>query len=222
MTGEIVSRARAGPDNAVSSEMVRSGDKQEESSVGKSTYPKSKGDRRRGKYFVDISNKDFVGDTPEIGCVVGLKSEKITAKVQFDTFRDKVSEFILKELTNGMDIVDFVKEMKDPTQNFVNTFLPKNLTTSERNDPIKKGLFDQKLKKYVGREYQMYDNKVKLYTYIWGQCSSGIKSIVMGEREYEEKHGKKDVIWQWHSTWTSDSFGLRLRTTCSTQTPPRS
>ena len=65
------------------------------------------GDKRgnKGKYFLDISNKDFEGDTPDIGCVVGLKSEKITAKVQFDTFRDKVGDYALKVLRHGMDVV---------------------------------------------------------------------------------------------------------------------
>ena len=158
---------------------------------------RGKGDRRasKGRYFVDISNKDFEGDTPEIGCVVGLKSEKITAKVQFDTFRDKVTEFILKELTNGIDVVPYVKDMEDPSEDFVRRFLPTNLTTSERQDHVKKGVFEQKLKKYVDREYLMYDNRIKLYTYIWGQCSSGVKSVVMGENDFKEKHGRKDVIW---------------------------
>ena len=45
---------------------------------------KSRANRRgnTSKYFLDISNNDFEGETPEIGCVVGLKSEKIAAKVQ--------------------------------------------------------------------------------------------------------------------------------------------
>ena len=91
-------------------------------------------DRRtlKGRYFLDISNKDFEGDTPEIGCVVGLKSEKIAAKEQFDTFRDKVTEYILKEFTNGIDVVPYIRDMEDPSEDFVRRFLPSNLTTSER------------------------------------------------------------------------------------------
>ena len=46
---------------------------------------KSSGKNNTLGYF-DVSNKDFEGDTPEIGCVLGLRSEKITKKVQFDTF----------------------------------------------------------------------------------------------------------------------------------------
>ena len=76
-----------------------------------------------GRFFLDISNKDFVGDTPEIGGVVGLKSEKIAAKVQFNTFREKVSDFILRELTNGMDVVAYIKDMEDPTEDFISRFL---------------------------------------------------------------------------------------------------
>ena len=150
---------------------------------------------RSNRAFVDISNKDFEGDTPEIGGVVGLKSEKITAKVQFDTFRDKISDFVLKELQNGFDVIPFVKDMEDPTQNFVNKYLPRNLSDEDKRDDVLKGLFEQKLKKYVDREYLMFDNKVKLYTYIWGQCSSGVKSVIMGENEFKEKHGRKDVLW---------------------------
>ena len=41
----------------------------------------------------------------------------------------------------------------------------------------------------------MYDNRIRLYTYVWGQCLSGIKSVVMGEDSFKEKHGRKDIIW---------------------------
>ena len=153
---------------------------------------------RRGnnlKYFLDISNNDFTGKTPEIGCVLGLKYEKIAAKVQFDTFRDKVSDFILQELTNGMDVVPYIKDMEDPLEDFVQRFLPSSLTDSEQANDVKKGVFDQKLKKYVDREHLMYDNRVKLYTYVWGQCLSGVRSVIMGEELFKQKHGKKDILW---------------------------
>ena len=48
---------------------------------------------------------------------------------------------------------------------------------------------------FVDREYMMYNNKIKLHTYIWGQCSSSVNLVIMGENEFKEKHGRKDVIW---------------------------
>ena len=41
----------------------------------------------------------------------------------------------------------------------------------------------------------MHDNKVKLYAYIWGQYSSGVKLVTMGEQKYKEKNNMKDALW---------------------------
>ena len=144
---------------------------------------------------MDISNKDFEGDTPKIGAIVGLKLEKIAMKVQFDTFCEKVADFILTELLHGMDVVGYVKDMTDPMPAFVNKFLPKELIAAEKRSDIKQGIFNQQLKKYVDRENLLYDNKIKLYTYIWGQCSSRVKSVIMGDATYKEKDDRKDVLW---------------------------
>ena len=53
--------------------------------------------------YFDVSNKDFEGDTPDIGCVLGLRSEKISRKVQFDTFREKLEDYLTKNLTSPME-----------------------------------------------------------------------------------------------------------------------
>ena len=127
------------------------------------------------RYTSGKKGTTFEGDTPKIGAVIGLKSEKISAKVQFDTFREKEGDFVLQDMTNSMDIVAYVRDLEDLMEDFVRRFLPRDFTDSERDSHFKKGVFDQKLKKYVDREYQMYGNKVKLYTYIWGQCSNSVK-----------------------------------------------
>ena len=78
-------------------------------------YNSSSGSRNRGQgkhkkqHYLELSNKDFEGETPEIGCVLGLRNEKITKKVPFDTFRDKIADFIVKKLDNAMDIMLIVK-----------------------------------------------------------------------------------------------------------------
>ena len=163
--------------------------------TGASNYKGKGGGRYKGINYFDVSNKDFEGDTPEIGCVLGLRSEKMTKKVQFDTFREKLEDYLVKTLTSPMDIMPILKDMVDPYERFVREHLPKDLSAEEAKSPAKNEVFKQKIKKYVDRELLLYDNRIKIYAYVWGQCSGGLRAVISGDAEYKEKSDRKDVIW---------------------------
>ena len=43
-----------------------------------------------------------------------MRTDKLDKKVPFDTFRGKLSDYIVKELCNEKDAVEIVKTMNDP------------------------------------------------------------------------------------------------------------
>ena len=74
---------------------------------------------------VASEDKDFEGRTKDIGGVLGLKHEKLTHKVSFDTFREILTEYVLKEFQNARHVVPLVEELTNPMKEFVDRNKPK-------------------------------------------------------------------------------------------------
>ena len=85
--------------------------------------------------------------------------------------------------------------MKDPYNDFVRDHLPRDLTANEEKSTAKVEIFKQKIKKYVDRELLLHDNKIKIYSYVWGQCSGGLRAVISGDPEYKEKSDRRDLLW---------------------------
>ena len=75
--------------------------------------------------------KDYEGDTPKVDGILALCAEKLTNRLTFETFREKIATYINKELTHAKDVVFVVKHMKDPKINFDNKNKPKDLNEEE-------------------------------------------------------------------------------------------
>ena len=60
---------------------------------------------RQGGYYSSVRH-DFKGDTPELGAVVGLRSEHLQYKFMYDEFLEKVRLYVTKELTNGENLTN--------------------------------------------------------------------------------------------------------------------
>ena len=68
--------------------------------------------------IIQSVERDFEGKTAEIGGVLALKSEKVTKKVPFDTFRDLIVEYLTKVLDKARDVIPIVRDMEDPVPIF--------------------------------------------------------------------------------------------------------
>ncbi len=123
------------------------------------------------------------------------KNEKISKKVPFDMFREKLADYVIKTLTHPDDVVKIIKKMKDPEAEFEKEHMPTDLTAEEAKSMAKKSIFEQKCKLYVAREQTMKSNKSKIYSLIWGQCSPGLRAVVQGDKDFETKEEKRDVLW---------------------------
>ena len=57
-----------------------------------------------------------------------------------------MGDFVLREIANGMDVVAYMRDLEDPTEDFVKRFLPEDLTNLERNNHVKKDFLSRSLK----------------------------------------------------------------------------
>jgi hypothetical protein len=77
------------------------------------------------KNFSDLNEqRNWEGEEPKVGGVLGLRSEWLDKKVSFEVFLEKTTDYILQEFTNPRDIVGSIRDMKDPLINFKKHNLP--------------------------------------------------------------------------------------------------
>ena len=115
---------------------------------------------------VDLVNKSFEGETPDIGAVLALKSEKVDKKLTFDSFREKLSDFLMKKLDHAKDVVAIVKTMKDPSPAFHTKHKPTDMSSAKKESATEVSIHQQKIKLYVTRTQKLEDNIHKVYAYI--------------------------------------------------------
>ena len=56
----------------------------------------------------------FEGDTKEIGVVVGLKMDKFHKKVPFETFAEKLQNYVISNFKHGADLQPIFYNLSDP------------------------------------------------------------------------------------------------------------
>ena len=144
---------------------------------------------------VDTTSKSFNGEEPNVGAVLGLKIEKIDAKVTYDVFREKMCNYIGRKISDGDLIVCLVRDYTDPIKEFEADNKPKALTDDEADDPTEKAIHNEMVKLYVKQHALIRSNIKKVYALIWGQCSEPLQTLVRNNDEYKEKEKKKDVVW---------------------------
>ena len=153
----------------------------------------------RGRSYRSFSDsneqKNWEGDEPKMGSVLGLRSEWLDKKVTFEVFLEKTTDYILRELTNPRDIVGAVRDLKDPTTNFRKNNLPKNLTTKQKESDVEIAIQAQRIKLYATRETDMKNNMDKIYGLVKGQCSTSLRTVIKQDPDFEVKNEKHDILW---------------------------
>ena len=84
---------------------------------------------------MDTEVNNYKGYTPEVGYILALCTEKLTKKITFDNFREKLATYINIELTHATDVVCVVKHIKDPKINL-------DLTEEEEKSSMNKMIKD--------------------------------------------------------------------------------
>ena len=54
---------------------------------------------------------------------------------------------------------------------------------------------DQEIKQFVCKKQTLKNNINKIYAIVWGQCISGVQSVLKGEEDFEKRKEDVDCLW---------------------------
>ena len=60
---------------------------------------------------------------------------------------------------------------------------------------MKRALEDKKIQKYIDSREKIEDCLRCMYSYVWGQCTKGLQSMVESDNDYKEHSQEFDSIW---------------------------
>ena len=111
---------------------------------------------------IQLSNPtNYEGETPEIGCVIGMKYEKFDRKVPFETFLENMNNYAITNLKDGATLQSLFLDKKDPIDAFKKEQRPTAL--DENADDVDKEIFKESIKQYVSMETNARRNLQKTY-----------------------------------------------------------
>ena len=84
------------------------------------------------------------GDNSEVNGVVGMKIEKFHLKVSFETFKDKIMNYVISNYKNEGDMKPIFKKLEDPIKAMESKHKPKSLDGSA--DQIEKDIQRDRIK----------------------------------------------------------------------------
>ena len=107
-------------------------------------------------------NITWKGYNSEVNIIVGMEIGKNHLKIPFETYKDKVLNYVISNYTNGGYMKPIFRKLGDP--------IPKQWKTStslqrldDVADQIEKDIQRERIKQLVSREYVLRINIEKLY-----------------------------------------------------------
>ena len=92
------------------------------------------GNSRKPTLQIEGEEKGFLGKTKELEGVLGLRTERLSHKVSFDSFRETLGEFVVKTFNGARHIISLIEEMEDPMAEFVRENKPRVKRKRETSD----------------------------------------------------------------------------------------
>ena len=108
---------------------------------------------------------------------------------QFTRTVEALGEYIAKTIKNSGDMTSLTEDLVLPT--IPEPGEPSSDSTSE----FKKEVWRTRVKSYVSR-YEILESNLKaVYTVVWGQCSTMMRTKVKTSPDFKEHNAAKDCIW---------------------------
>ena len=163
--------------------------------AGGSETGSTNGGTRRSKRFnnrygsiTGTTHRDFAGNTPKIGRILGLCSENVTKKINYDLFCEKLGTYIMTEFKNGDAVFQITKEHSaDVLAIFITNNKPNGLTDEEKQDSVSVEIHKEEIKEYVKELKILKSNLKKLHSLIYGNCTESVQTMLKADEEYEDK-----------------------------------
>ena len=106
------------------------------------------------------------GDNSDVNGVVGMKIETFHLNFPFETFKDKVMNYVISNYKNVGDMKPIFKKLEDPIKTMEDTHKYKQC--DDAVDQIEKDIQRERIKQFVSREYVLRRNIEKLYGFFYG------------------------------------------------------
>ena len=92
--------------------------------------------------------------------MLGLRIENTDKNVPFDIFREKISNYIVRDVNNPEDMVSVVCDMIDSRSHFYNNNKPKGLTGKDKKFNINVQIHKQRIKLYLSFFYSGHRDQI--------------------------------------------------------------
>ena len=142
----------------------------------------------------DSSRKSsFNGECIDIKGYVFETFIKSKDNTQYTKTIKALQVFVASKFRNGGDIGWMLKHEKEYT--FDKPSQPNNSgTTTRSQDALDQDIYKEQIKMYVSRRERYMENKDKLYSVIWGQCSDTIQSKLQSKSTFNDINESRNCI----------------------------
>jgi hypothetical protein len=121
----------------------------------------------------------FIGEIKELnGNVYELHNETSKAN-QFQKTTKAIAAYANRTMKSGNDMMNLLDNMADID---FTALKPKALGPD--GDDVDKMILQQEVNDYVKRRKLYYENRDKLYTIVWGQCSESLQAKLKGTKAF--------------------------------------
>ena len=145
---------------------------------------------------VSSTPRDFEGATPLVGGILGLRSENMIKKVNYDQFCEKLYIYIVNNFKNGDAIVEVTRNCSATIiDDFIVTHKPKELSDEDKKSDIEVEIKREEIKEFVKGLSLVKSNLKKLYSLVYGNCTDGVHTMLKADSEYDEKSRVFDYEW---------------------------
>ena len=156
------------------------------------TTRRNNNNRYQPNIIQSVEPHDWEGMKPALKVVLGLRLEKLTHKVSYDVFAEKLATYVITDIDSGDKIACAITHHVDPRASIVE---PIDLSLADQNSFVKVELKKREISKYIRDQENVDTAMSKLYKLIWGQTTSALQATIKSEADYELKSNAYDPIW---------------------------
>lgn len=132
----------------------------------------------QSKYQNNKSGK-FKGEIAELnGHVYEVHNETAKAN-QYQKTTKAISTYVYRTLKSGNDMMNMIDNMQGLDYNFLKPKAP-----SDSMDDVDRMTLQQEVNDFVKHPNLYYENRDKVFTIVWGQCSEALQAKLKGTRAF--------------------------------------
>lgn len=153
----------------------------------------NKGNRNKNKSdsvkrFTRPAAETFRGEHEDLKGYVYTYDEAARAD-QYDKTTKQIGQWVKKELQFSIDIYNSIKCLKEPDRDkWEPEELPEDATTGKR------AIFNEKIKEFMLRSRTYDNNRTKVYTIVYGQCSDAMRCKLEAQDDWDEIEEEHNLV----------------------------